>query len=456
MLISKVLNFLKRILSLLIFVAMLIAGDFGLSYILEPLSYAHFFVPDIEHIEKSGEDIELVIVGGSRIFRSFDPEVLEEDLGFGVINGASALQSFSGSYYQLKDLIERFSPKYAVLGVAWNGLTYGIGTQSNLIVLDRLTGLHKVEFMKEGFSDEERLYAVLKPYRFRKNLEREIISEIVEEKRAAAKCRSEGVPYIKDDEYYAGKGFVYSKLSMAQGNIAVRWRGAFEADKVHADRLEYFEKIVKLCRENGVKLMLVSAPTSMMHLFNTDNYQGAVEYYEDFARKNGLVYRNLNYLKGRDELLPDTALMDHNHLNGEGARILSEVYAEILKKDITGESVEEYFYKDLEEMQASVKRVVAIKAWITRSETEAEGEYTEFEIILSALRHEDIWPFYQIIYESPEGETEVLVDWIKKTDFNLTLPTTAGSSIIIRAGTSPRDEEPAWQRIEYNDIGTED
>ena len=430
----------KRILSAVLFAAMLAASELGLSYALEPVSYAKWFKDDLKAIEKDGQNADLVIVGGSRTFRSFVPSVLEEELGFDcVINGGSALQSLSGSYYQLKELTERFRPKYAVLAVTWNGLTYGIGTQSNLIVLDRLSGLNKLEFIKNGFTDDDRLFALLKSYRFRKNLTIEDLEEIHADKKTLAE--NGGEPFVKEGDIYSDTGFVYSYESIPQGNVPVTHHGIYDWTEIHQDRVEYLEKIVALCKEKDIQLMLVSAPSTMMQIYNIDSYQPAVDYYEEFAAKNGLIYHNLNFLKDREELLPDTMFMDYNHLNGEGAEVLSKVYAEILAKDLAGEDTSPYFYRDLYELQQDVDRVAAVSAEITP--LEAEGKYS---VHFSSLHSPEITPYYALYVKNSDGSLTKISDWSQEENIPA-VSLALGTSIIVRAGTRGDDSEIniAWQ-----------
>jgi len=430
----------KRILSAVLFAAVLAASELGLSYALEPVSFAEWFNRDLKAIEKEGSDADLVIVGGSRTFRSFVPQILEDSLGFDcVINGGSALQSLSGSYYQLKELAERFHPKYAVLAVTWNGLTYGIGTQSNLIVLDRLTGRNKLEFIKNGFTDNDRLFALLKSYRFRKNLNAEDLAEVHAGKKALSE--SHGEPFLMENDIYKDTGFVYSYESIPQGNVPVTHHGIYDWTEIHDDRVEYLDKIVAFCKEQDIRLMLVSAPSTMMQLYNIDSYQLAVDYYEEYAAKNGLIYHNLNFLKDREQLLPDTMFMDYNHLNGEGAERLSRVYAEILARDFEGEDTSSYFYRDFYELQEATDRVVAVNAAFTPVD-----ENENYAVQLSSLHSNNITPYYALFAKAADGSLTKISDWTQEENIPL-VSVSVGTSIIVRAGTRGDDSEEniAWQ-----------
>ena len=108
----------KKILNIITFICILLIGEFVLTITLEPTSYANYFNHDIKVIEETDADVNMIFVGASRVYRSFVPGIFEEKLGMDtVINAGSSSQSISGSYYQLKELLNKFEPSYVVLGV---------------------------------------------------------------------------------------------------------------------------------------------------------------------------------------------------------------------------------------------------------------------------------------------------------------------------------------------------
>lgn len=372
---------LQRILSLLTLAGFLIAGNAVLRAILEPISYATYFCHDLKELEKDGETVDLVFVGASRVYRSFVPEVFEESLGMDcVINAGSSSQPISATYWQLKDLLERFHPKQVILGVTWNQLIEETSTQGALIVYDRLNGLNKLRCGIDCLKDKDIFY-MLYPYRFRGNLGKAGV--IYTEKKALAAAN-----YMPDisagSEYYADKGFIYSRRTIEPGNIEIRNHGSFSTDAILEENLRYLDACVALCEKSGVALSLVTGPTSMMMLYNVNNYQGAVDFYTQYAKDHELNYYNLNYLQGREEFLPDTLMHDYNHVNGEGAYAISRLYSEILKKDAAGIDTSGYFYKDFTALKADVNRIVAVGANVT-----LEGK-NQAHIEIVSLQNDDI------------------------------------------------------------------
>ena len=69
----------------------------------------------------------------------------------------------------------------------------------------------------------------------------------------------------------------------------------------------------------------------MMKIYNSDKdaYQNCTDYITELADKYDVKYHNLNLLKNREEILPDTSMKDHTHTNYTGAMTTSKLYAEI-------------------------------------------------------------------------------------------------------------------------------
>lgn len=426
----------KRVASLSVLCIFLVTAAYLLREVLEPISYATYFNHDLKSLEENGVKVDLVFVGASRVYMSFVPEVFEEQLGIDcVINAGSSSQPITGTYWQLKDLLERFHPQYVVLGVPWNQLIIEPDLRGTLLVYDRLQGMNKLRFALDCIKGENRLY-MLYPYRFRNNLVN--AGSIYQSKKALAEA--DYPPDTSGELYYADKGFCYGQNAFEPGNIEISHPGAFSLDAILEDNLQYLNACVELCKDYGATLSLVTGPTSMMQIYYVENYQDAVEFYSQYAEQHGLVYHNLNFLRRREDFLPDTLMFDYNHVNGEGAYVVSELYAEILKKDLQGIDTSGYFYKDLADLKSDVNRVVAVNANI---ELKAEG-CAHLEIL--SLQNEGIIPLYQIEMSEGDEETyDVITSWTESSSFDIAVPIGSDYKIKVRAKTGNYEEIEAYQ-----------
>ncbi len=397
----------KRIIHLLCLIFFLFIGRALILFLIEPADYSFFFNRTLKNkASGNGNHIDMVFLGSSRPQRTFDPEVFEKVLGLDcVFNASSGLQPIQSSYYMLREIYSRYKPQYVVLGITGGTLFTKESTLAKIIVLDRLHGFEKLEYLLKCFQLDEYPDALSLIHRFRNNLTLETISKTVREK---IDLQKNGFSQrIAPPDLYKDNGFVYSYQSGDIGNIA---DGRFDFKSVIPRNAEYLDKIVDFCAENGIQLFLVTPPSSMMNIYNLENYQDFTDYFEIYASKHGLHYLNLNYLKGREEWLGDRMMYDSGHVNGEGGVLVSEKYAEVLNALIRGDEIPDLVYKDISELKAEVHRILAVTAKISIDERQASIQVT-------SRQTEGIHPLFRISFSQDEENYVPLTDWEDKTDY---------------------------------------
>ncbi len=170
-----------------------------------------------------------------------------------------------------------------------------------------------------------------------------------------------------------------------------------------------------------------------------------MDYFADYALRNGLTYHNLNLLKGRESLLKDEIYYDGWHFSGEGAYIISDLYAQILEKELAGEDISDMFYQDLEALKQEVDRVVAVSAV-------AEVSDDEIHISIHSLHNDDDVPLYKLEISEDGGKSyECVYDWSEDELLKIKIPAKEAVMYKISAALSEDDEYPAWQ---VYDIGS--
>jgi hypothetical protein len=385
---------------------MTVGSCFVLGRALAPVTYADYFNHELEALEESGEDIDLLMVGDSRLYSAFDSRIFEEKMGLdNVFVASTSSQPICGSYYMIKDYIERFHPKKIILGLDCDEMIEDARVQAMLLVIDQLSMKNKLQMFRHCFFGTD-LFYMLDLYRYRNNLD-DLFTLI--------KDRQELVSsdYVQEDDgvqYYCYKGFIARHGEVTTGTMPMYFKSSFDEEMMIPFNLDYFQKCVDICKENGIELELVSAPTSVMRMYYTDHYDEGVKYYERFARENGLIYRNLNYLKDRETILPDEMMCDFNHTNIDGAKVVSEIYADILLKEEKGEDVSDLFYSSFEDFCADVHRIVSVDAKIR---SEDDGYHLE----LRSLHNPDVTVSYQIeIREEGKGGYQIIVPWTKESE----------------------------------------
>lgn len=436
----------KRIFALVSLMVLLVLVYVVVTKQLENVTYATYFNAELEEIEKNKESVDLVFVGSSRLYHSMVPSILEEKLGYdNVLVAATATQPICGTYYYLKDLVERVKPQKVIINVTFDGLLNENSAQPCLLVYDRLSFKNKISFVFECMDPSDRKY-ILGPSRYRDNI---LVYEEVKEERDKVNAQSENT-YDPVEDYYAEKGFIYSYSDYETGTIPFEYgvRYQFAEENIKEKNLEYLDKCIKLCKDNNIEVSLVTAPCSLAYMYYVEGYGEANDWFRNYAKDQGISYINLNYLKNREELLPDELMYDQTHTNGEGAKIISEIYAEILAKQEQGEDISAYFYEDFEALKADVHRILAVSTKLEYT-SKNDGKNIVTIISLESLHNESVVPQYRVEFIDKEGAESVLVDWTTESEMEVLLPMEPGYSIRVRARSGIEKDAEAYQLYTY-------
>ena len=429
----------KRIVSLLVFLLLVCTLCFGIGKLLEPVTFASYYNHDVEKILNNNEEVELLMVGDSKLYSSMNARILEEKLGYkNVLLASSSSQTIDGSYYLIKDSIEKFHPKKIMLSVDYGTLIEEAKAQGNLLVIDRLSLKNKVSMFRNCFFGHDLLY-VFDIYRYRDNLD--VVFDMIKDRQRLIDSN-----YTDDhnsDIYYDYKGYVHRDGSIKTGNMPMYTKGKFSEELFDSYHVKFLNKCIEICKENNIELELIDFPTTMMRMYYVENHGDAIEYFKKLAEENGLKYHSLNMLKGREDFLPDEMMLDYNHTNADGARIVTEIFADIILKENNGEDVSDYFYKDFNEFDRDVDRVVSVDGEISKNDD-------SLHCYLRSLHPEHISPIYKIEYLDLNNNYKVLVDWTKESEFDVKIPQDFNGKVKVIAAKQENDDKYAYQEYGIN------
>ena len=401
-----------------------------LLYLIEPADYSIFFNHTLKNKAKANDDqIDMIILGTSRPHRTFDPVIFEEVLGLNsVYNASSGLQPIEASYYMAREIIQRYHPKYMILDITAGTLYSQNATLEKVIVLDRLHGINKLEYLINCFEPEEYLNALSLCYRFRNNFTADKIRDIVEEKKT---LKNNGyTERWAGEDLYTKNGFIYSYQT---GKIDNTLSENYNYGNPLPKKMEYLNKIVNLCGDNGIQLFLVTSPWSMMFMYTSKNYQDFTDFMTEYASAHNLSYFNLNYLRGRETWLGDDLMFDAGHVNGAGAELVSEKYAQILKSLIRKEEIPDLLYEDISEVKKSADRILGIGADISIVDLTAT-------VHISSTQTENIDPLYRVQLSTDDVNFTPLTDWTSETDFRFPMEGYKGTAHFLIEAMSPTGE----------------
>lgn len=282
----------------------------------------------VKDFEKQKSEIQILFLGQSDMKRAVIPEAMP----FKAYNFAELGESFIETYYKLKYYIEEMpSLKVVVLPLPLASFSsfrtdrinskyysYGYISFRDLWELYQTKGLLVVRQKIMSLSP------LLDPGQMRvfwKNVRRLIKKEPIE--RA-----------VIQEGYHRMtlKGIVNEKV--ATRSVQRHFRGDNIFDK---DLLLYFEKILTLCHQRGIKVVTLMTPVTDYYLKHAEKHVTKATLYEKVFSNPNLsryIYKHLDYLNlyAKDHAL----FADGEHLNHEGAVAFSGLIVSDLSK-IMGE-----------------------------------------------------------------------------------------------------------------------
>ncbi len=318
----------------------------------------HSYTRVMMHEYYNQENINILFSGASLCYRSFDTQVLDERLGVNTFNVGSSSQDLDASYYLIKDAVNRYDLDHIYLELSpVMALYMDIEERDS----GKLNGTYIVsDYMKPSISRTAYLLNASRPEYYvnsflpaRRNWEKLFDLAYVGallKKKSSADYRDYGYDQlVYDTEYYAGKGYVASKVKTSEHAFyGTDGFTALKVEDINEEWFQYLYKIIRCCKENEVELTLVCAPLSEYLLIAYEKYDEYHRMIERIAGEEKVDFWDFNlirkeYFSGKAELYQDEA-----HLNMYGAKNFSELVADLILgkvryEDICYESLDSRF-----------------------------------------------------------------------------------------------------------------
>lgn len=334
-------NFRRILCTVLAFLLLVSALSVGFMEVYFRTEY-DFFQDGSERDSLAGS-LDYLVCGASHAYRAFNPAVMDPILGAEGYNISGALMTMGGRYELFTEELGRNPVKTLILELSYNTMTRNRaaeGTEGDLYVMARLSGFfRRVRFFFGGFRVSEY------PDVYYKFVSEGIdaVRDLIRGKQAEHSGRSRG--YMPTGE----------SVTELETDYAALWHGKHLSQTMDPYNLDYLNRILTLCRERGIRVILVTTPLADAYLCQYDNFQYFYEWYTELAAQWELTYYDFNLLKEKSALFPDrTFYFDHLHLNDAGAEKYSKVFAELLLRAQAGEDLSELFYASYPEMEQQV------------------------------------------------------------------------------------------------------
>ena len=264
-----------------------------------------------EYYQDAG-DHDVIFVGDCEVYENFSPVQLWRDYGITSYIRGSAQQLIWQSYYLLEDTLRYEKPKVVVYNVQSLVHNEPQREEYNRMTLDGMKwSKSKVKSIRASMTEEEQfldyVFPILRYHDRITDLEKSDLQYYFDKKQ------------VSHNGYYMRVDMLPFEEPLAEEK---------PDDLTFGDNaMSYLEKLTKLCKDEGIELLLVKAPSLSPAWY--DEYEVQVEAY---AKEHDLTY--INYLELVDELELDYETDTYDgglHMNLYGATKLSKHLGAVLQ-----------------------------------------------------------------------------------------------------------------------------
>ncbi|MDV3429558.1 MAG: SGNH/GDSL hydrolase family protein [Bacillota bacterium] len=266
----------------------------------------------IEEYYKETTKHDVIFIGDCEVYENFSPITLWKKYGITSYIRGSAQQLIWQSYYLLEETLKYEKPKVVVFNVLSMKYNEPQKEAYNRMTLDGMKlSMTKLKSIKASMMEDESLIDYIFP--------------ILRYHSRWSQITEEDFKYLFKKDKLFSNGYYMRADVKAAGTVP---EGKKLPDyQFGSNAYYYLDKMVKLCRDNNIQLVLIKAPTLYPYWYQQWDSQ-----MEQYAKANNLMY--INFLK-----LTDKTGIDYNkdtydgglHLNVTGAEKLSDYFGNILK-----------------------------------------------------------------------------------------------------------------------------
>ncbi|MBE5889213.1 MAG: SGNH/GDSL hydrolase family protein [Lachnospiraceae bacterium] len=303
---------IKRIIAGLLVVAVTIGSLWLLQRLLVP-KYQTGIVEGslIEEYYKDKSDHEVLFIGDCEVYENFSTITLWEKYGITSYIRGSAQQLIWNSYYLLEDTLRYETPKVVVFNVL--SLKYNTPQSEayNRMSIDGMKwSQSKIDNINASMMKDENFIDYVFP--------------ILRYHSRWSELTSDDFEHIFTKDLVSHNGYYM--------RVDVKPQEEFPDPTplpdytLGANAMGYLQKMADLCKEKGIELVLIKAPTEFPHWY--DQWDAQVV---EFAKKNEVEY--INYIPLQDEIGLDMSKDTYDaglHLNTSGAEKMADYFGKWL------------------------------------------------------------------------------------------------------------------------------
>ena len=278
-------NIIKSIVFVIIFLIILACSIYFLMPRYNFDKYDVLDVAEYEILEEKKDTIDTLFVGDSLVYSAISPMEIWNEYGFTSFDCATPAQLIETSYEYIKRAVDTQHPKVVVL-------------EANVLFRDPAK-----RTSERKWDDFVNRYIFVEDYHDNwKSV------------------------FFGEDIINVNKGYIFIK-KVEKAKDKKDYMEPKKIDiKIPNQNFEYFDKIVKLCEESNIKLVLLSIPSRKSWNYSKD------EYIKEFASKYNLEYIDLNQDNPIEIDWNKETKDEGSHLNYIGAKKVSLYLGNYLKE----------------------------------------------------------------------------------------------------------------------------
>ena len=229
------------------------------------------------------QEYDVVILGSSHAYRGYDPRIFKAE-GYNAFNLGSSSQTPFNSYFLIEEYLTKENCDLLLLDV-FNVALEMDALESSSDLIQNITSDHVAAGMAFSMKDPRALNMY------------------------ALRVLSADIPPYYQDTTYVGRGFSENRNSAPSD---VTYRNDLEWNKSKV-QWTYLNRIIKLCKERGIRVVLVDHPSPVeTHNARLTNSASVIS---NFSVEEGVVFLDFSMSLGLDG---QEHFYDHTHLNQRG------------------------------------------------------------------------------------------------------------------------------------------
>lgn len=261
--------------------------------------------------------LDVIFMGNSDVYGGISPIKLWQEYGIASYNYVSAGQRMWTAYYMLEESLKYQKPKVIFLNMdsAFNESKSGESNYRKVF-----------DNMRLG---ETKIKAITDPvFEFNKKTKRSYLFPILRFHSRWDALEDRDFEEMIPEKHFAHKGLDMTTVAKPYTGDNSYMKDIGKIEDLGEKCLKYVEKMVKLCKENNIELILFEVPSP-------DSWYNALSKgSEKFAQKHGLTFIDLNYLTKEIGIDWSKDTRDAgDHLNVYGAEKVAKYLGKYLKEN---------------------------------------------------------------------------------------------------------------------------